>query len=552
MTLGITKMLAISLVRVRSYIKMHKPQSYIWKIWIISLVVILLINLLTLNVFPAAWLDEVSIIEFGRIFFDQKTDWSINWNQWQGNPIFLFSYLGPALQELAYRVSNQSLIGPRLASLLGALIAASIFLGYLLSRQTPKKVAYLIALLFLLNPLFTQSYRGVRLECWAIAVCFGACWALRSATLEVIKLKKLERRWLALVALSGGLFSLELFIWPSAVLLLPLILVEFINLIQKTYYCKGKRSFIWIQILVFTIFAAIVSGILTMPIWHNISYFLDGQMYLAKGNETLTSKSDFMTEFIKSLNNVRETYRFDPIIPIIFFIGVIFSRDNKLKFITILVASFIVSTLIYPFRAVYLLPYFLCLMSGVYPKRDKILSQNSRNYLYRFISIFLSATLILYLGSSLFIGPVMALRHSDGRKPNILYDAGATLIGAGSHNVYLNASELYYAGRSLGWKMFDVLQDSGERHGLVPKRVWVSKNVHDSESTAFKQFISKIDFVIYSKSSLDKETITQLEQLGFKHKKTYTSSFMERINKEHGGRFRGSAPPYGPYFLYSR
>ncbi|MFM6370693.1 MAG: aminotransferase class I/II-fold pyridoxal phosphate-dependent enzyme, partial [Dolichospermum sp.] len=79
----------------------------------------------------------------------------------------------------------------------------------------------------LLDPLLVQSYRGDRLDCWVIAVCLGVCWLLR------IAIKNFSEYQLCFitVGLSGSLSVVAMFIWPSAVILYPLILLELSSLL---------------------------------------------------------------------------------------------------------------------------------------------------------------------------------------------------------------------------------------------------------------------------------------------------------------------------------
>src|SRR5437763_668842 len=98
----------------------------IWVSWLIILSAVSLIHLLTLTISPTLWVDEAQIIEHGRlIFFDPHSSWSVNWWTAANRPIQFWSYLGPALQEAAFRMTMPLSSGPRIASLLGAMIAAT-------------------------------------------------------------------------------------------------------------------------------------------------------------------------------------------------------------------------------------------------------------------------------------------------------------------------------------------------------------------------------------------------------------------------------------------
>src|SRR5262245_49920557 len=112
----------------------------LWKCWAIVLGVIGFIHVLTLDLSPPLWMDEAQIIEHGRLLpFDSDSAWSMNWWSAANRPILLWSYLGPALQETAFRMTRPLSTAPRLASLAGAMAAATVLLGWLLAMKTDRR-----------------------------------------------------------------------------------------------------------------------------------------------------------------------------------------------------------------------------------------------------------------------------------------------------------------------------------------------------------------------------------------------------------------------------
>ena len=106
----------------------------LWVCWLIVLIAVYLIHLLTFKISPPLWLDEAQIIEHGRLIpFEPHSEWSMNWWYTANRPILLWSYLGPALQEMAFRVTSPLPSGPRMVSLFGAMIAATASVGWLLT-----------------------------------------------------------------------------------------------------------------------------------------------------------------------------------------------------------------------------------------------------------------------------------------------------------------------------------------------------------------------------------------------------------------------------------
>ena len=201
-----------------------------WLIWSIALGVVFFIHLLTLSISPTIWQDEVQILDYGRVILDPQTDWSINWDFELDRPVYTFFYLGAVIQAIVLKLTNFSLIGPRLVTLVGAMTAATVMLGWLLRMKVPPKIALAIGLIFLLDPLFVQGYRGNRIDCWVFALCGGACWALSVVKESVSRQQPISNR---LVALAGGLSAIAFLVWPSAILLYPLLMVELVPLIVR-------------------------------------------------------------------------------------------------------------------------------------------------------------------------------------------------------------------------------------------------------------------------------------------------------------------------------
>src|SRR4029453_13430310 len=152
--------------------KDDRSKYKLWKCWLMVFAFIGLITLLTLGIFPPLWNYEAQIIEHGRLLpFHSDHTWSMNWWSAANRPILLWSYLGPALQETAFRVTRPLSTGPRLASLVGAMAAATVLLGWLLAMKTDRRVTFMLGLIFLVDPMFVQNYRGARIDCWALAFC---------------------------------------------------------------------------------------------------------------------------------------------------------------------------------------------------------------------------------------------------------------------------------------------------------------------------------------------------------------------------------------------
>jgi len=154
--------------------------------------------------FPA-WMDEVHIVEMGRNLLSGGAASILT--QPDGSTAKPFYYLGPLLQEVCFRVMGST--GPRLSSLLGLVAAAFAFRWFLqkTERYTRQTITLASFIVFSL-PLFVQSVRQVRIDCWVFAVAFLVCGLLARHRIKT----------------AAALAAVTPFIWPSAVLLFPLFL----------------------------------------------------------------------------------------------------------------------------------------------------------------------------------------------------------------------------------------------------------------------------------------------------------------------------------------
>ncbi|BAY66038.1 hypothetical protein NIES22_61510 [Calothrix brevissima NIES-22] len=509
----------------------------LWLAWSIALFIVFIVHLSTITISPPAWNDEVQIIEYGRLTLEPHTDWSINWSVAAQRPVFLYSYLGVTLQELAFRASNLSIFGPRLTSVIGGMIAATALLVWLLSRKTPKAISWLLALTFLLEPMFVQSYRGARIDCWAFAFCFGCCWLLRLAFNKFQNAQKFT--WL--VFLAGSVAAANMFVWPSAVLLYPLVLLEFAELIwQVQIVSKNWKITLW-QIIAFVIGGIITACLLTIPIWQQFTMSLSDLQVMASGDRTLRNRANFLAELKSNLNDVIITYKINPLLPIIALVGMFYSRNKTLNLTLIFMGALLTSSKFYTFRAIYLLPYIIYMIVGIYKSFESKHKKNHLRVVYSIVIILLTWSIVL----SLIVRPVLALSQKESRDPIILHNAGVAMINDTSHKVYVNAIELYYAGRELGWKMFFPFDLQNEQR---------EKNISAASDMKLRQFIAGIDDAVTAQYNISSEMIQRMESMGFKLQKTFTDSQNKNISSEKKEQkaLKSESRPYGPYKLYTR
>jgi hypothetical protein len=136
---------------------------------------------LTLTRSPPAWQDEVQIIDYGRtILPGSDRSHGVNWID-RHRPIELLNCIGPLIQETACRLSSTTMLGPRVAALLGAAAAAAVLRGWLVAAGVSPWIASTGGLAFLWDPLFASSYRGARVDSWCMAAILASLWCIRLA-----------------------------------------------------------------------------------------------------------------------------------------------------------------------------------------------------------------------------------------------------------------------------------------------------------------------------------------------------------------------------------
>jgi hypothetical protein len=495
--------------------------NFFWLTWFLIVLIVFLIHCLTISISPTIWQDEVQIIDYGRYTLG-ATDWSVNWNFLTNKPFVAFSYLANTLQELALRLTHFSVFGPRLASVLGAIAAATVALLWLLVRNVSARAAWIISLVFLLDPLFVQGYRGARVDCWVFALCLGSCFLLRIAQ------RHLENTTLVNVysAFAGCLAIAAFFTWPSAILLYPLISLEFFSLVSALRATSKEK-----RIVYYTMVSLILGGISTiifllLPILPQVSIAFSDTTGLANSRSGFSQLLD-----MASWRSLLESFKFSPFLPLVALVTLRYRFQIGLAIVTLLATALIISTNVYIHRAVYLLPYLIALVGGICSNRRNMYQSATKQPR---LKLFILVLLLIWASSiSLISRPAIALNQRELRSPNQLEEVARSSIGTGEHKVFLvDAYEFYHAGRKLGWQMFS-------------DPFLVNSNLKLSDEK-FQNFLDRLDYVVSSKK-MNPDLKSALSKANFKHQ----STILEDTNNKVASGL-ATARPYGPYVLYSK
>lgn len=393
------------------------------------------VHLITLTISPSPWQDEVQIIDHGRNLIAPDPAWAINWLPLQ-RPIEFLNFLGPMAQEAAYRALAPSIAGPRLSSLLGAIIASYLVFLWLRSRQLADVPALIAAATFLLDPVFVAGYRGARIDSWTIALAVGACLAVRHTRPAAA-----GNRVSPVLLLPGALMVAAFFIWPSAIYLGPLFVAE-VCAVYVPLRAPLRRIAVWALVALAGTLAALglflfAAGDLLGAMLADRS-FSTGAYYQQNAN---------WAYLVGALRNLAQSYQQSPILPALAVFFAVTGRNPYVAAAAGVALLAALPTMMYVHRVVYFLPYIISIVGEGWRWAEE--SRPRRSW----PTAVMALALLWAIGLSLVVRPTLALMASDARQPSVFLDAAAQMPELRSQRLYLGPWEFYYAGRQLDWKM---------------------------------------------------------------------------------------------------
>lgn len=390
----------------------------------------------TLLYSPPFWQDEVEIVDGGRVVLCHgDSDHGITWVE-PGRPFRFSYYLGCALQELVYEQSGMGPYGPRFSSLGGAGLAALAIYGWLRSRGTVAPVAALCGLIFLWDPLFTQGYRGARVDAWAMGLFASALWATRSSLLATAPYR------LGPIGVAEGLAGILIgaagMTWISTALLVPLYVHEAIaNRASMTQGKGGQLTAVLARLTVTGGVALATVVALLIPVSTTFTDLLGD----TGGNVASATSRVNVTGLIRGSISA-----FPLILPAMAAMRPY--RGRWMHWLPLLAAAAIAAaSRPYAHRLVYLLPYLVSALAdgamahGTFPPARTSWSRPFA--LLALIAFAHAAVSVAYRNVNAFV-------DRTERSPVLLEEFCAEIDGGSPIHAYI-PYELYFAARQRGW-----------------------------------------------------------------------------------------------------
>lgn len=499
-----------------------------WKVWVLTLFFIASVLFIVMDFAPYLHIDEFTIVELGRIIFQPTTSWSIAWGVPRDLPAINIFYIGAIFQELSFQALG--VLGPRLSGITGALVSATILFGWLIKRGTSRQAAYVLSIVFLLDPIFVQAHTMGRLDGWALAFVFLSCLSLREANVTL----EGNRRYIGCFILAGFSAIFSVFIWPSAALLFPLILLELLVVtwgMNNNYNTRRITS-----IFLFSLGGILALIIVVLPL---IPLLTNSSLHILEGiilnlYSAATKEDDaFSSRFLDSVLTMLRTLKFSPFLVVFSIIATVITRNIKLAIATLLVVGVLLFSLVYLHRVIYLLPYMILAISEMYPRSYEI-KRITRTFSFRALGlgILIGWSLFVSLFGRTFLS--WELRREDSR--NLILSAAKNMIGIGNHSVYLPGPEFYYAGRELGWEMYRPYAAHGDTlsptmlANIIPRVDYVVMPFWE-EDEVFNKLFAKEGFIdkgwyhLYDEQeevpAVESNNIARMRNLFFIHPKAY-------------------------------
>lgn len=389
-----------------------------------------------LTLMHAVFTDEIHIAEYGRLFLDPHTSWSLFWQGDHG--ITPWYFVGGLFEELALRVTSPSCAGSRVFGLTGSVLASGALVAWLWRRGTLPAAALLLGLLFLFNPVVMPAYTAGRIDGWTLCCAFSAGYLIVASGAAPG-----GGRLFA----AGCLISLGFFVWPSVAYLLPLLGLELL----RANRAAGRS--LWRSLVLTGAGAGLVLLVLGLTVVTRVpSVLSDVPRQLAvAGMAPHPVEGAFLVNLRTLVAHllVRSPWN----LPLAFLVWRSGAPRAPLLWMMLPIAIMFV-TMLYGNRLIYTVPYLLLAFSGMFAASGRAREPGTWAWWL------LAGAVAAAFAFAAIVRPLMPWLHRATRSESLLYSAAERAAPRSARVCFDGSVELYLAGRSRDWRMFTLTPDT--------------------------------------------------------------------------------------------
>lgn len=492
----------------------------LWGVWAASAALLGGLQALTLSVSPVVWGDEVQVIELGRQILEPGSTWSVMQGQ-DFAPVRGINYLGGLLHELIYRAAGHTFVGPRAVQLLAAWTGSAVLLAWLRQRGAAGWTALIVALLYAIDPIFERSYRGGRVEALVFLGAFIACWRIAGWPRASGRSRRLR------FGTAGLITGILPWIWPTAILLWPLVLIETWRVVSPE---AGRTAAAWRNAL-WPLAAGFIVGAFVpiVPVWTVAWSLMATTLNHLLWDVTAASKPA-AGPAPGVLSSIASTIRYSPFLALLALSGAWLRSQRGLGLAFLAILALFLGTRFYLYRYLYLLPYLAPLAAaGLTWMWTRAQSARLPRWAPAVPAV---AALVWALALCFGVRSYAVAETRLWRDPAELVETLGRGVGIGPIPVCLGAHEVYFAGRSLGWQMYGLKFSA-------------------SQATAAR-FMAQCDVAVMPMmpSDVTPRFIAWMMSLGFDGGNIIHTGPFEQPAELQRARYGGAA--YGPYRIFRR
>jgi len=424
------------------------------------------LHVLTLTYSPIHWQDEVQVVEIGRLYFS-SSDWSMYWlsalGDANGSIPTTFWGVGAVFAEFGYRLLGE--FGPRIITLLALILSTLLVRAYLRPKLDSSWPADALALIYFAAPQLVESVRTARVDVFAFLFLFAGLALLSRASWRY------ELRF----ALLGAASALCVLSWPTAVLLLPIVLFEVVALFRRD---STRLAHATKLLFLAALSALIVSVLALLPILGHLADVLSIFRNNVPQSAALDNAIDWKGAAVMMFG--------PPFLYLAALPCLLPRRDNLL--LSLGGFAFLAICLLnrfYTFRVMYFVPYAIIALALT-------VSASRKPPMRRVMSALSVVLLVCCFGYSVLARNAIEFCTREYRNDSEMCKVLSSLIPSGA-KVRADTYLPYFLGRSLGWRQFKSNSDKLEPVG----------NLGD------------FDYVIVERGDLTDGYAKELSQAGF-------------------------------------